>query len=326
MSCVLQLFKCIELTPRIEHILICKENTTEEEIECLLFRSIISAKRLHGDMNWEVAPKQTNLQPPLYCLMWPEVLPLETLERVTELFHTLLLSDKALTELKETLYLLVTPNQLIQQLYCNNLRTFALQNVPLNRRPFVQLYVSDQIGIGKSFKIGQDIAAIREFNPKVQDVRVAFNSSTIDWKSVMEGFWRYHPCTNEKKVQENLSAIESKCSKLNYSVDSLIVYHLDISSCVSVSMDTFLFELLFLQHVNIPLNTVMEVQCFHVNSNMAFLIEMPVQLLDVDHDYKQLLRTVFSLAKFPIVDVSKETNPYIFGPEAKILCWEFNVV
>ncbi|ETO05187.1 ATPase [Reticulomyxa filosa] len=221
MLSVLDLFKCVGIIPRIEHILICKENTTEEEIECLLFRAITSANRIHEE--------RVNLHSPLYCLMWPEMLPLETLERVTKLFHTLLLSGEALDKLKKIPYLLVvmstspnsmlsqklnrfrlsqrigmndqTRNLLIQQLYANR---------NSNNKPFVQLYVSDEIGMGKSFKIEQDIASIREVNSKIQAVRVAFNSSDIDWKSIMEGFWRYHPCTNEEQVQENLIDIEKK--------------------------------------------------------------------------------------------------------------------
>ncbi|ETO14008.1 hypothetical protein RFI_23361 [Reticulomyxa filosa] len=170
--------------------------------------------------------------------------------------------------------------------------------------------------MGKSFKIEQDIASIRKINPKTQVVRVAFNSSTMDWKSIMEGFWRYHPCTNEEQVQENLIGIESKCSQLNYHADNLVVYHLDISSCVSASMNTFLFELLFLQHINTTLN-VPASQCFHVNTNMAFLIEMPFKLNGSNNDYKKVLYTIFSLSKLPIVKVSKDTNPYVFGPEAQ---------
>ncbi|ETO03184.1 hypothetical protein RFI_34224 [Reticulomyxa filosa] len=338
MLSVLELFKNVGVTPRIEHILICKENTTEEEIECLLFRAITSADRFHQ--------KQAILHPSLYCLMWPEKLPLETLERVTKLFHTLLLSQKALNELKRTPYLLAvmstslnnmlsqklnpfrlsqriamdeqTPNLLIQQLYCNDLQTFASQNPSINRnnKPFVQLYISDQIGMGKSFKIEQDVALIRSINPKVQAVRIAFNSSAIDWNIIMEGFWRYHPCTIGEQVQKNITDIENKCLDLNYHAENLVVYHLDISSCVSDSMNTFLFELLFLQHINTTLN-VLASQCFHVNTNMAFLVEMPFKLNGSNSDHKKVLHTIFSLSKLPIIKVSKETNPYVFGPEAQ---------
>ncbi|ETO19785.1 hypothetical protein RFI_17444, partial [Reticulomyxa filosa] len=319
---ILELFKSVGVTPHSEHILICKENTTEEEIECLLFRAITSAK-VHEETDYQdkqeqklaatppppIPSKQIALQPPLYCLMWPEMLPLETLERVLKLFHTLLLSENALNELKKTPYLLAvmsnspnnmlsqklnpfrlsqrivmndqTPNHLIEQLYCNELEAFASPNSSVNRKPFVQLYISDQIGMGKSFKIEQDIASIRKINPKMQAVRIAFNSNTMDWK-------------------KNLIGIASKCATLNYSVDNLIVYHLDISSCVSASMNMFLFELLFLQHINTTLN-VPASQCFHVNTNMAFFIEMPFKLNGSDSDYKKVLHSIFSLSKLPII-------------------------
>ncbi|ETO14007.1 hypothetical protein RFI_23360 [Reticulomyxa filosa] len=164
---VLELFKSVGVIPCSEHILICKENTTEEEIECLLFRAISAKVHEETDCQDEqeqklaatpppIPSKQTTLQPPLYCLMWPEMLSLETLEQVTKLFHTLLLSENALNELKRTPYLLAvistppnnmlsqklnsfrlsqrivlndqTPNHLVQQSYCNDLETFALQN------------------------------------------------------------------------------------------------------------------------------------------------------------------------------------------------------
>ncbi|ETO05188.1 hypothetical protein RFI_32209 [Reticulomyxa filosa] len=81
-------------------------------------------------------------------------------------------------------------------------------------------------------------------------------------------------------------------------------------------MNTFLFELLFLQHINTTLN-VWESQCFHVNANMAFLIELPFKLNGIKNDYQEILHTIFSLPSLPIVKVSKDTNPYVFGPEAQ---------
>ncbi|ETO02489.1 hypothetical protein RFI_34941 [Reticulomyxa filosa] len=130
----------------------------------------------------------------------------------------------------------------------------------------------------------------------------------------MESLWRHHPYNNNDQAQGSATDTKSKnIKKAKYRHNTLIVYHLDVSSCISSSMNTFLFELLFLQHINATINS----QCFHVNPNMAFLIEIPSQLNGVEPICAKILHTVFSVSSFPVVHVTQETNPYIFGPEAK---------
>jgi len=165
---------------------LCKENKSEEEIECLLFRAIISAQK---QSQLSKSENQNSPKIPLYCLMWPEMLPIETLEKVVQLFHSMLLNDKALQKLKNIPYLFtvistnlpnilsqllmpfrVTPlvgtsNQLLQQLYCDSLETFTKQE-NICMKPFAQLYVSKEVGLGKSFKIGRDIDLIQQTKKK----------------------------------------------------------------------------------------------------------------------------------------------------------------
>ncbi|ETO05339.1 hypothetical protein RFI_32057, partial [Reticulomyxa filosa] len=63
LNLVVDLFKSLSMIPRAEHVLICKETTTEEEIECMLLRA------LHCTLLSDKTP--------LYCLVWPEKLRME---------------------------------------------------------------------------------------------------------------------------------------------------------------------------------------------------------------------------------------------------------
>ncbi|ETO20523.1 hypothetical protein RFI_16697 [Reticulomyxa filosa] len=42
---VSNLYKCLKMIPRSEHVLICKETTTEEKVECLLLRTLLCTKK-----------------------------------------------------------------------------------------------------------------------------------------------------------------------------------------------------------------------------------------------------------------------------------------
>ncbi|ETN98437.1 hypothetical protein RFI_39064, partial [Reticulomyxa filosa] len=311
--CVFELFQSVGMVPRAEHILICKSTTLEEEIECLLFRAIIAAKRA------------SNKKAPLYCLMWPENLSEETAKKVVKLFHLLLLSETALQNLDTIPYLLVvisanpdhvlchtllpfrlhrpislseqTAQSIFSQMYCNDWTSFVAQK-HTNKNPFVQLYTSERVGMGKSYKIRN------ESQKTSQHVCIAFNSSDIEWKFLVQNFWRYHPSQSDLAIVPNRKISDH----------DIIAFHLDLSSSISTEINNFLFELLFLQHVNTGQNIL---ECFHVNHNMAFFIEIPSKLSDDKQTPQQLLYTLFGPIAFPILDVNTENNLYDYGKEAQ---------
>ncbi|ETN98871.1 hypothetical protein RFI_38616, partial [Reticulomyxa filosa] len=132
---------------------------------------------------------------------------------------------------------------MLSQLYRNqwtNNRVHDISTEP----PWIQLYTSEQVAMGKSTLIQRDIQRIREIHTTktVHEICVAFNSKDIDWVTIMNRFWSHHPCVD---IDEE---------------NTFIVYHLNISSCVSKEINDFLFELLFLQHIN---SSSQMSQCFH---------------------------------------------------------------
>ncbi|ETO00735.1 hypothetical protein RFI_36705, partial [Reticulomyxa filosa] len=94
------------------------------------------------------------------------------------------------------------------------------------------------------------------------------------------------------------------------------IYHLNISSCVSTQINDFLFQLLFLQHID---SNSQISQCFHVNSNMIFLIEIPSTLdyLSFDESIPNFFYLFFSAVQFPVIQVSNQNNPFEFEMETQ---------
>ncbi|ETO05595.1 hypothetical protein RFI_31802, partial [Reticulomyxa filosa] len=323
-----------------EHVLICNETTTEEDIACLIFRAITNNKRIAPTTTITITTTHItmteanrNSTKPLYCLVYPEKLAFTTLNHICQDIHELLLNDIRLEQLKNNFYMFAVmssnatndlckilapfqvtlhdlsfqrlPNQILSQLYrnqWNNSRVHDISTEP----PWIQLYKSEQVAMGKSRLIHKDIQRIREIHKTktVHEICVAFNSKNIDLVKIMDRFWSYHPCSNKVKDAD----IDEK--------STLIIYHLNISSCVSKRINDFLFELLFLQHINS--NSQMS-QCFHVNPNMIFLIEIPSTL---DRARRTLLPKMFfylffSTVKFATVQVSAQNNEFEFGKEAQ---------
>ncbi|ETO18534.1 hypothetical protein RFI_18732, partial [Reticulomyxa filosa] len=326
---LLGLFEFQHFIPRAEHILICNETTTEEDIACLIFRAITNDKR----MPLTTTETNRNSVKPLYCLVYPEKLTLATLDQICQDIYELLLSDIRLEHLKNCFYMFTVlsfnktnalckilapfrvtlqglsfqhlPNQMLSKLYRNqwtNNRAHDISTEP----PWIQLYTSERVAMGKSRLIQRDIQRIREIHKTktVHEICITFNSKDIDWIKIMDRFWSYHPCSNEMK---NMDIGEG---------NTLIIYHLDISSCVSNRINNFLFELLFLQHINS--NSQMS-QCFHVNSNMIFLIEIPSTFdrSSPTLSFKQFFYLFFSTVQFPTIQVSSQDNEFEFEKEAQ---------
>ncbi|ETO00472.1 hypothetical protein RFI_36972 [Reticulomyxa filosa] len=202
LSEVLVLFELQQYIPRAEHILICNKNTTEEEVICLIFRAITNDKRIKmaitTKMDWNSAK-------PLYCLVYPEKLALSTLKQVCDVVQDLLLNSVQVEKLKHCLYTFVVmscdsdnslckilepfelslsnksfqtlPNQLLSQLY-RNLWTNNQKHDIGTKPPWIQLYTSEQVAMGKSTLIQRDIQRIREIHraKTVHKICVAFNN------------------------------------------------------------------------------------------------------------------------------------------------------
>ncbi|ETN99854.1 hypothetical protein RFI_37614, partial [Reticulomyxa filosa] len=310
---VSNLYKLLGMIPRSEHVLICKETTTEEEVECLLLRTLLCTKK----------DNKQNARTPLYCLVWPEKLTKRTSAKVVKLLQHMLLSQSELRQMHPYLFVIFSSyreNEVavtLQQFECKEV--IALLNMEdslymkkwksflterINRKPFVQLYMSEDVGMGKTWKIKHNI----EKEEKLERIYVRFNSSTIDWDSTINKFWQHHPCqfNNDSKVDDQEIVTKKKRSK-----DDLVVYHLDISSCVGKEMNDFLFQLLYLQHIDTD-------GCsFHVNPNMAFFIEIPSKFDSLSEKIKDVLYTLFPTSKFPTISVNETNNPFQFGEEAQ---------
>ncbi|ETO11059.1 ring finger protein, partial [Reticulomyxa filosa] len=317
---VIDLFESHEFIPQAEHILICSENTFEEDVTCLVFRAISSDKRMQTETtNMEI---DHDFVKPLYCLVYPENLAPETLNQVCKSVHDILLDDIQSEKLKHCIYMFAVmssdpnnllckllepfcvslsnkslrtfPNKMLSRLYHNNwtnLQSHSIATEP----PRIQLYTSKRVGMGKSTLIQRDIEKIRKKHENstkmVKEIYVAFNGKDIDWTQIMDNLWSYHPCPK----------------------DSLIICHLNISSCVSVQINDFLFELLFLQHID---SNSQISQCFHVNSNMIFLIEIPSTLDNLSPN--EMFFNLFSrVIQFPNVEVSNLNNSFEFGMDAQ---------
>ncbi|ETO30682.1 hypothetical protein RFI_06441 [Reticulomyxa filosa] len=285
-----------------EHVLICKETTTEEEVECLLLRTFLCTKE----------DKTQNARTPLYCLVWPEKLAMTTVTKVTVLLRRMLLSQSELRQMHPYLFVVISSNQenevaiTLQQfkrtfnanetslnvediLYIEQWKSFLTEKV--DRKPFVQLYTSKNVGMGKTWKIKHDIKS-----KKLERIYMRFNSSIIDWDFIVNTFWQYLPCqfNNISKTASQQDETKERTK------DDLVVYHLDISSCVGKEINDFLFQLFF-----------------HVNPNMAFFIEIPSKFDSLQGTAADILYTLFPKPRFPTIDVNKDNNPFQFGREAQ---------
>ncbi|ETO29434.1 hypothetical protein RFI_07687, partial [Reticulomyxa filosa] len=346
---ILELFHSWNIPrPTYEHVLICRDTTTEEEVECLLFRALVNAARASADAEEDRKDDQNaahdEVASSLYCLVWPEKLSRDTLSKVVGLFSTLLFDIDSPKRFAPVPYLLVvisstlenelcqqlmrfsihrpvtlepkTANQIFSTMYCKDLSEFKKQLSTDFVKPLVQLYTSGEIGMGKSHKIKKDIQQLN-----MKRFCVAFNSGDIDWECVIQSFWRYHPCKNWD-WNDNLNKLAAACSfktnNNNNNNSNAIMYHLDLSSCVQSEINDFLFELLFLQHIDIGQSNLG--LCFHVKPNMAFLIEIPSvlnQREELTSDSRKLLYLFSGPINFPEVDVNKNNNPFEFGLDAR---------
>ncbi|ETO00466.1 hypothetical protein RFI_36978, partial [Reticulomyxa filosa] len=128
----------------------------------------------------------------------------------------------------------------------------------------------------------------------VEEICVQFNSSDIDWEQIV------------------YILLQDKQDYVKYSEqDYIIIYHLDISSCVNLNINDFFFQLFFLQHIDTHSSS------FHVNPNMVFFVELPSKFDNVQDTPHNVLYTLFSEIKFPLISVDKASNPFLYKEKAQ---------
>ncbi|ETO03251.1 hypothetical protein RFI_34159, partial [Reticulomyxa filosa] len=131
---------------------------------------------------------------------------------------------------------------------------------------------SNSVGIGKTWKIKHDTETLRQNTTKhVEEICVRFNSSDIDWEQIV------------------YTLLQDKQDYVKYSEqDYIIIYHLDISSCVNLNINDFFFQLFFLQHIDTHSSS------FHVSSN---IVELPSKFNNVQDTPHNVLYALFSEIK-----------------------------
>ncbi|ETO02726.1 viral A-type inclusion protein [Reticulomyxa filosa] len=170
---MLSLYESIGLTPRAEHVLLCKETTTEEEVECLMLRALLYVSAMGG----------INVKTPLYCLVWPEKLQTRILEKVVNLFKKYFFEPSRSQRAQLYLFAVVSSNRDNALSYF--LRGFEWNAFGQNSREFtseilysqklnilstntpdrsfyrVQLYESAKVSMSKSWTIQRDIESLQ---------------------------------------------------------------------------------------------------------------------------------------------------------------------
>ncbi|ETO00609.1 hypothetical protein RFI_36831, partial [Reticulomyxa filosa] len=311
---MLSLYESIGLIPRAEHVLLCKETTTEEEVECLILRALLYVK----DINSKTS---------LYCLVWPEKLQIRILEKVVNLFQKYFFEPSRSRRIQLYLFAVISSNHdnalsyFLRGLEWNvsgelNNHQFNINEalysqkfdiLPPNARGHsfyrVKLYEFTKVGLGKSWKIQRDIQCLQQQTSRVQSVRLRFNSGNIDWEDIVKTLWTYHPCQVNSASKDSITGVNKRIKDFNYFKDNWIVYHIDVSSCVNKDINDFFFQLLYLQHID-------AMNCsFHVNPNMIFFIEIPCKLdmfSDTPHNffYTLFFNTRFQMkSKLPAFNV-----------------------
>ena len=191
-----------KLIPDAEHLLICQNTTSAEEIEAMIFRCIHATTR-HSKI------------PPLYCLIYPEDLDPGVLDATINIFNNRLLSPKALEQTTKIPYAFSVISadsenrlsqmlvqfkltqsiqlqkeectNLLKHLFHDNLHQFAQYNPFISAKPFVQLYTSAEVGMGKSFVIQDQVKQC-----KATYIRIPFNGAEVDLDFLVQRLWSYH--------------------------------------------------------------------------------------------------------------------------------------
>ncbi|ETO02438.1 hypothetical protein RFI_34993, partial [Reticulomyxa filosa] len=218
---MLSLYESIGLIPRAEHVLLCKETTTEEEVECLMLRALLYVSAMGG----------INVKTPLYCLVWPEKLQTRILEKVVNLFKKYFFEPSRSQRAQLYLFAVVSFDRDNALSYF--LREFEWNAFEQNSREFTsEILHSQKLNIlptntpDRSFYRVQlyesAMRDIKSLQSNISKVRIRFNSGDIDWEEIVKTLWKYHPCQLNNASQETIVDVQKRVNDLNYSKDNWI--------------------------------------------------------------------------------------------------------
>ncbi|ETO14688.1 hypothetical protein RFI_22680 [Reticulomyxa filosa] len=214
---------------------------------------------------------QLRKQDCLYCLVWPEKLRMVVLIKVVQCFQELFLSPSKSICNFSYLFVVVSSDE-------HNDLTRVLQRLQSNTRASFH-YILD---ISQNLYCNS-LSTFLTYNNKPKPFVQLYRSDIVVGKY-------------------DIPRLNAKQEYVKYSdQDCIIVYHLDVSSCVNRKINDLLFQLFFLRHIDTHSSS------FHVNPNMVFFVELPSKFDDV-----QALYTLFSGINFPLVSVDKASNPFLY--------------
>eukprot|EP01083_Nonionella_stella_P134475 409138_1 len=264
-------------------VLLCTKHTTSEDIFIFIFRCLQNEKRF----------KYNGISAaPLYCLLFPEDLNHHILDDTVRLFNYYLLSKNQAVihysllviscDESNTLchilsaYRTNTVSCTVSSNICSTLFNGTNDNEMMkNDKPFIQLYQSLAVGLGKSFVIKEK--ATQWQGNKEDLIRIPFNSPKIDLDFVVERLYKAYDGRKRRKQ----------------------IYHLDISPSATNTVNDVLFSLFFLKFIKTAKD-----RCFCVTTDMAFLIEEPTDLasLKTKQKYKKTpVKDEFYILHSPMV-------------------------
>eukprot|EP01083_Nonionella_stella_P073155 197581_1 len=276
-------------------VLLCNKSLSSEDIFIFIFRCLQNEKRFKYNRVHQI---------PIYCLLFPEDLDIDVLDKTVHLFNQYLLSKNK----KSVHYSLMVLSCKENNTLCHRLTSYRTSitfdmtddicgtlfngandnDILKNNKPFVQLYQSSAVGMGKSYMIKQMANKIHQNQDHL--IRIPFNSPNIDLDFIVS---RLYTCYDGIKSRKT-------------------IYHLDISSSATNSVNYVLFSLLFLRYIRTPRDRI-----FSVNDNMAFLIEEPTDLASLT--YKTVQKEFYILhapMQYPIRLANSKTNPFLMDEDA----------
>ena len=276
-------------------ILVCNKSLSAEDVFIFVFRCLQNEKRFKYHRVHSI---------PVYCLLFPEDLDIDVLDETVSIFNQYLLSKNQKTVHYSLMVIsCIENNALCHRLtsyrttlslntsddICSNLFNGSNDNDILrNNKLFVQLYKSNCVGLGKSYMIKQMTTKIQR--NKKDLIRIPFNSPDIDLDFVVERLYKCYD--GNKRIK--------------------IIYHIDISSSATDSINYVLFSLLFLRYIRTPRDRI-----FSVKNDIAFFIELPTDLASLK--YKTIKKEFYMLHSpmiYPQRIINNKTNPFHMNDNA----------
>ena len=218
---------------------------------------------------------------------------------------------------------------------CDNLFNGTDGDIHKDNKPFVKVFTSDRVGAGKTFMI-QKFAEKLDAKPKPQFSRaissmLSLRMLTMPQDEPSQSSLLPFPESDPPppQISRSISILEEDAGSLiripinspdidiGFIVNRLyqgyqnssgtnIIYHFDISSSASNTVNDILFSLLFLRFIKTPRN-----RCFSTRNNMIFLIEVPTDLASLrtkQNEKKVSVQEEFYLLHHPMRFSTQRVN------------------